>query len=59
SFWIHISFTNNRYSITTPFFFVYYIKPCSDFYMDSPPDRSVTHVCKLICHLWLEVQQLG
>ena len=26
--------------------------------MDTLPDRSVTHVCKLICHLCLEVQQL-
>jgi len=26
--------------------------------MDSLPDRSVTHVCKLNCHLCLEVQEL-
>ncbi|CAN5367303.1 hypothetical protein BH18THE2_BH18THE2_21670 [soil metagenome] len=27
--------------------------------MDTLPDRSVTHVCKLYCHLCMEVQQLG
>jgi hypothetical protein len=26
--------------------------------MDSLPDRSVTHVCKLNCHLCMEVQEL-
>ncbi|MGB6592218.1 MAG: hypothetical protein WBE68_11995, partial [Candidatus Nitrosopolaris sp.] len=35
------------------------IKLCSDFYMNTLPDRSVTHVGKLYCHLCKEVQQLG
>jgi hypothetical protein len=35
------------------------MKLCSDFYKDTLPDRSVTHVGKLYCHLCVDVQQLG